>query len=191
MCVANNHTGDFGKDAFARQLTMFDEAGLRHFGGGRNSREARRPLILERNGLRVALLGYNGFPPRSFAAGDDAPGVAWLIEDDVVADIRAAREKRARRRRDSVPALGARRVADAEAVAAGVGPAVHRRRRQCRHRRASARHADGRHLQRPPDRLQPGQLRVRLLSGRSARVDRLDREADRSAVRARSIWRRS
>ena len=93
VCLANNHTGDFGKDAFARQLTMFDEAGLRYFGGGKDSRAARRPLILERNGLRVALLGYNGFPPKSFAAGENLPGVAWLVEDNVVADIRAAREK--------------------------------------------------------------------------------------------------
>ena len=73
--VANNHTGDFGPDAFARQLTMFAEAGLPCFGGGRNRQEARRPLILERNGLRIALLGYNGFPPRSFAAGEGSPGV--------------------------------------------------------------------------------------------------------------------
>jgi len=95
VCLANNHTGDFGKGAFARQLTMFDDAGLPHFGGGRNRHDARRPLILERNGVRVALLGYDGFPPRSFAAGDDRPGVAWLVESDVVADIRAAREQRA------------------------------------------------------------------------------------------------
>ena len=91
VCVANNHTGDFGPDAFARQLTMLDDAGLPSFGGGRNRREARRPLILERNGLRVALLGYNGFPPHSFAAGEDRPGVAWLNEADAIADIRAAR----------------------------------------------------------------------------------------------------
>ena len=93
VCLANNHTGDFGRDAFARQLTMFDTAGLRYFGGGRDRHDARRPLILERNGMRVALLGYDGFPPRSFAAGDNRPGVAWLAESDVVADIRAARER--------------------------------------------------------------------------------------------------
>jgi poly-gamma-glutamate capsule biosynthesis protein CapA/YwtB (metallophosphatase superfamily) len=92
VCLANNHTGDFGKDAFSRQLTLLDDAGVPHFGGGRNSRDARRPAILERNGVRVALLGYNGFPPKSFAAGEDVPGVAWLNENDVVADIRAARE---------------------------------------------------------------------------------------------------
>jgi formylglycine-generating enzyme len=93
VSVANNHTGDFGRDAFVRQLAMFDEAGLRHFGGGRNSQDARRPLILERNGMRVALLGYNGFPPRVFAAGEKTAGVAWLIPDEVAADIRAARNR--------------------------------------------------------------------------------------------------
>ena len=94
VCLANNHTGDFGRDAFSRQLTMFDEAGLRYFGGGRNRHDARRPLILERNGMRIALLGYDGFPPRSFAAGENRPGVAWLTESEVVADIRAAHDRR-------------------------------------------------------------------------------------------------
>ena len=94
VCLANNHTGDFGRDALSRQLTMFDAAGLRYFGGGRNRHDARRPLILERNGVRIALLGYDGFPPRSFAAGDNRPGAAWLTEGDVVADIRAAHDRR-------------------------------------------------------------------------------------------------
>jgi len=91
VSLANNHTGDFGKDAFRRQLTLLKDAGIPYFGGGSNRQEARRPLILERNGLRIALLGYNDFPPRSFAAGDERPGVAWLVEEDVLADIRAAR----------------------------------------------------------------------------------------------------
>ena len=109
VSVANNHTGDFGPDAFSQQLTMFADAGLFWFGGGRNRQEARRPLILERNGLRIALLGYNGFPPRSFAAGKDSPGVAWLNEDEMLADIRAPAEKRPCRRDRSRSCTGARR----------------------------------------------------------------------------------
>jgi poly-gamma-glutamate capsule biosynthesis protein CapA/YwtB (metallophosphatase superfamily) len=91
VSLANNHTGDYGKDAFSRQLTTLDNAKLPYFGGGRNRQEARRPLILERNGMRVALLGYNDFQPRSFAAGEDTPGSAWLVDDDVLADIKTAR----------------------------------------------------------------------------------------------------
>jgi poly-gamma-glutamate capsule biosynthesis protein CapA/YwtB (metallophosphatase superfamily) len=36
-------------------------------------------------------LGYNNFPPRSSAAGSDTPGIAWLVEEDMTADIKAAR----------------------------------------------------------------------------------------------------
>jgi poly-gamma-glutamate synthesis protein (capsule biosynthesis protein) len=93
VSLANNHTGDFGKDGFQRQLTLLKDAGLPYFGGGSNRQEARRPLVFERSGLRIALLGYNDFPPRSFAAGDERPGVAWLVEEVVLADIRAARAR--------------------------------------------------------------------------------------------------
>ena len=50
-------------------------------------------MIFERKGVRMALLAYNGFPPRSFAATDKRPGVAWLVEEEVLADIRAARTR--------------------------------------------------------------------------------------------------
>ena len=91
--VANNHTGDFGPEAFQGQLAMLEKAELPYFGGGRNAQEARRPLLFERQGVRVALLGYNHFPPRSFTAGEKKPGVAWLVEEEVLADIRAARTR--------------------------------------------------------------------------------------------------
>jgi poly-gamma-glutamate synthesis protein (capsule biosynthesis protein) len=91
VSVANNHTGDFGPEAFVAQLEMLDKADLPCFGGGRNAQEARRPVIFDRQGVRIALLGYNGFPPRSFAATEKKPGVAWLVEEEVLADIRTAR----------------------------------------------------------------------------------------------------
>jgi len=46
---------------------------------------------LTARGRRVALLGYNDFPPRAFAAGPATAGTAWLVEKDVLADIKAAR----------------------------------------------------------------------------------------------------
>jgi poly-gamma-glutamate capsule biosynthesis protein CapA/YwtB (metallophosphatase superfamily) len=91
--LANNHTGDYGKDAFLRQLTTLENAKLPYFGGGRNRQQAHRPLILERHGMRVAILGYNDFQPRSFEAGENSPGTAWLVDDDVLADVNAARER--------------------------------------------------------------------------------------------------
>ena len=93
VSIANNHTGDFGKEGFCNQLDLLAKEGLPVFGGGRNIEEARRPLLLKRNGLTVALLAYNNFPPRSFAADKQTPGCAWLVEKDVLEDIRLARSR--------------------------------------------------------------------------------------------------
>lgn len=90
--IANNHTGDFGDEALLEELKLFDGK-VPLFGGGKNLVEARKPLIVERNGVRIALLGYNEFIPKEFAAGENDPGIAWSRDEHVVEDIRAAREK--------------------------------------------------------------------------------------------------
>ncbi|MFT3736040.1 MAG: CapA family protein [Rhodocyclaceae bacterium] len=92
MSVANNHAGDYGKAAFLETLTHLDAYGIARFGGGKNLEEAHAPLWIERNGLRIAVLGYDEFKPRSFEAGPNWPGVAWSEDSHVVADIRAARK---------------------------------------------------------------------------------------------------
>jgi poly-gamma-glutamate synthesis protein (capsule biosynthesis protein) len=91
VSLANNHTGDFGQSAFCEQLDRLEQEALLYFGGGRNCAEARLPLILELKGLRIALLAYNDFYPRSFEAGPNWPGVAWSVDEQILADLEAAR----------------------------------------------------------------------------------------------------
>lgn len=91
VSVANNHTGDFGREAFAEMLGLLKAQGLAQFGGGHNLTQAHTPLVLERKGVRIALLGYNEFMPRSFEADANAPGSAWSEDEQVVADIQKAR----------------------------------------------------------------------------------------------------
>ena len=91
MAVSNNHSGDYGKEAFLETLALLERNGIRHFGGGRNLAAAHAPLWIAKKGLRIAVLGYNEFKPRSFEAGADSPGIAWSEDSQVVADIRAAR----------------------------------------------------------------------------------------------------
>lgn len=93
VSLANNHTGDFGHDAFLEQFTLLEKAGIGRFGGGRDCRESRLPLIIDRNGLRIAMLGYNDVQPREFEAGPTWPGVAWAVDEQMVADIKAARSE--------------------------------------------------------------------------------------------------
>jgi poly-gamma-glutamate synthesis protein (capsule biosynthesis protein) len=91
LAVANNHSGDYGKEAFLETLTLLEQNHLPYFGGGRDLASAHAPLWIVRQGLRIALLGYNEFKPRSFEAGPDWAGIAWSEDSQVVADIRAAR----------------------------------------------------------------------------------------------------
>ena len=91
VCLANNHTGDYGHVAFLEQLQLLAEKKMMYVGGGKDCAHARRPLILNHQGIRIALLAYNDFKPRAFEAGPNWPGVAWAVDEQVVADIEAAR----------------------------------------------------------------------------------------------------
>ena len=93
VSVANNHSGDFGPEALVEQCERLEAAGLKYFGGGRNLAAARVPLLVELKGLRIAILGYNEFKPRSFEATDTRAGVAWGVDEQVLEDIRLARSK--------------------------------------------------------------------------------------------------
>jgi poly-gamma-glutamate synthesis protein (capsule biosynthesis protein) len=92
VSLANNHTGDFGHAAFAQMLDHLNQAKMPFFGGGRDLHQAHQPLLFQRKGITIALLGYNEFFPRSFEADVDRPGSAWSDDEQVVADIKAARE---------------------------------------------------------------------------------------------------
>ncbi|MFZ6689034.1 CapA family protein [Undibacterium sp. SXout11W] len=92
VSLANNHSGDFGRSAFTEMLGYLEQQKLSYFGGGRNLNEAHKPLIIERKGIRIALLAYDEFMPRSFEAAATEAGVAWSEDDEqVINDIQHAR----------------------------------------------------------------------------------------------------
>ncbi|HYP78538.1 MAG TPA: CapA family protein [Polyangiaceae bacterium] len=91
VSIANNHSGDYGPAAFLETLEQLEAARLPSFGGGRDLRHAHLPLILERRGLKIALLGYDEYHPRSFEAAPDRPGVAWAEDEQAALDIARAR----------------------------------------------------------------------------------------------------
>jgi poly-gamma-glutamate capsule biosynthesis protein CapA/YwtB (metallophosphatase superfamily) len=55
---ANNHTADFHVKGILETIQQLDSAGIKHIGIGRNLTEAREPVILTINGLRIGFLGY-------------------------------------------------------------------------------------------------------------------------------------
>ena len=90
--TVNNHCMDSGKKGFLRTLHVFDSLGVPHLGTYRDSAEraANHPMMVERNGFKLALLTYtygtNGLPV-------PVPLVANMIDTvQMKADLVKARE---------------------------------------------------------------------------------------------------
>ena len=93
VSLANNHSGDYGPKAFRETLQQLRAAHIPYFGGGNDATEAHQPLLLSKNGLKIALLGYDDYHPRSFEASATQPGAAWAEEEQILLDIEQARRK--------------------------------------------------------------------------------------------------
>lgn len=88
--TANNHMCDKGRKGIERTLMMMDSLGVAHLGSYKDSTERAEhyPLLLEKNGFRLALLNYtygtNGIPV-------PAPNVVNIIDTIQIArDINKA-----------------------------------------------------------------------------------------------------
>ena len=91
VSLANNHMLDYGAEGLADTMAALDVAGVAHAGAGRNLNEARKPAIVEASGRRIAFLAYSMTLPETFYATDARAGTAFGHEEQVRADVAAAR----------------------------------------------------------------------------------------------------
>ena len=89
--VANNHSLDYGPVAFLDTLRAAHGLGIATVGGGADLADARRPVILVRGGLRIAILGYSDIRPPGFDATADTPGTAPADPAEIAQDVEHAR----------------------------------------------------------------------------------------------------
>ncbi len=95
VSLANNHTMDYGFEGLRDTMQALADAGVRYAGAGENLGAARRPALLDVNGVRLAVLAYSLTFPEEFWATDDRPGTAFGHEHQVRADVAAARAQAA------------------------------------------------------------------------------------------------
>lgn len=93
VSTANNHALDFGPEGLVECLRILAAEGIPQVGGGADLAAARRPLVLAKHGIKVAIVAANGFQAAKSAAGPATPGVAPLDEVAILADIAAARKE--------------------------------------------------------------------------------------------------
>ena len=76
LSFASNHTFDRGTEAFFETLDTLKKSNIALIGVGKDIAEARKPMILERNGTRVGFLAYCSVLPKGYEAGLGKPGCA-------------------------------------------------------------------------------------------------------------------
>jgi len=74
--LAGNHALDWGAEALLDTIRRLREAGIGVLGAGANLDEARQPLIFEKNGCKIAFLGYCCTGPEGYEATHSKPGFA-------------------------------------------------------------------------------------------------------------------
>lgn len=75
LSVANNHVGDWGRDAYADTLSRLKENEIQYAGGGNNETEAETPVIIEKYGMKIGYLAFSDKGPDWMAATTDQAGL--------------------------------------------------------------------------------------------------------------------
>lgn len=76
VCVANNHTLDFGVEALVDTLDHLRAADLPTAGAGLDGESARRGAVVRAGSARLGVLAVSDHPAE-FASGPTAPGIAY------------------------------------------------------------------------------------------------------------------
>ncbi len=92
--LANNHSGDMGIAAMIDSRAVVQSAGIAAVGVGGNEAQAEAPAVLEVNGWKIAVLGFNGVAVTGVQyAGPSSPGMAdGRTAANMTAAVRSADE---------------------------------------------------------------------------------------------------
>lgn len=95
VSLANNHVLDFGTEGLFDTIKHLEEQQLLYVGAGKDADEAYKPVIVERNGIRVAYVSFSRVVPFvEWKAGRGQAGVAETYDHRrPVETIRAAKQE--------------------------------------------------------------------------------------------------
>jgi len=93
--LANNHSMDQGEEGLLDTFQYLGEQTIAYVGAGLDQEQAYAPTFIERNGMRIAFLGFSRVIPEvSWYAGKGKPGVAATYDPALAVEaIGHAKEK--------------------------------------------------------------------------------------------------
>ena len=74
--MTGNHVRDWGSDALLYTMELYKQRGWSYYASGENLEAARKPVLVERNGNRLAFIGCNNVGNNGEWATDTLPGAA-------------------------------------------------------------------------------------------------------------------
>lgn len=89
--LANNHAMDYQSAGLLETTQTLQKAGIQSIGAGENIKAARRPVIMDVKGKKIAYLGY--YDADLHAATVEGAGTNPRHNDRVAADIKALRKQ--------------------------------------------------------------------------------------------------
>lgn len=91
--LSGNHIMDWGAPAFKDTLALYRQHQMMAYAGGVNQTEASRPLKIEHNGNKIALIGCNQAGPEIVWAGDNKSGTARCDFTQIKQEIKVLSEE--------------------------------------------------------------------------------------------------
>ncbi|HRE48893.1 MAG TPA: CapA family protein [Aggregatilineales bacterium] len=90
--LTGNHVNDWGTAALSHSLDLYDANNMPYFGGGRNTDDARKALLITHNGNNLAFLGCNPVGPPGAWAAEKRPGAAVCDDAFLAVEIPRLRD---------------------------------------------------------------------------------------------------
>lgn len=75
LSVANNHVGDWGREAYLDTLNRLKENEILYTGGGIDTNEAENPIIIEKYGMKIGYLGFSDVGPNWMKTTEENAGI--------------------------------------------------------------------------------------------------------------------
>ena len=93
VCLANNHTLDYGSVGLDDTISLLNNRGIKYFGIGRDQGSLRSWIVVEVGGLKVGLCGYVCPSTHPVFVTQSCPGVPCLDLRAIRLDILAMRRQ--------------------------------------------------------------------------------------------------
>ena len=75
--LANNHILDYSEEGLLETIATLDQAHVQHVGAGVDLQSAKRPVVVEKQGVKIGIVGYTDNEP-SWIARSTAPGTNYI-----------------------------------------------------------------------------------------------------------------